>query len=124
MLFMGRYFVRGRSPGGGITTERVFAPDAKAALGKLSARGYTELELLSSAFEAAPVLQEEEKLLADEQGINVLADAYLGAYSSLGYAALGDRESALREIRAAESWLEPHDLDGLLERCRVAARDG
>ena len=59
-----------------------------------------------------------------DAGINVLTDAYLGAHCCLGYAALGDRESALRELRAAESLLEPHGLDALLERCRVAARDG
>jgi len=32
--------------------------------------------------------------------------------------------TTVRELRAAEFLLEPHGLDALLERCRVAARDG
>jgi tetratricopeptide (TPR) repeat protein len=61
--------------------------------------------------------------LADS-GINVLADAHIGAYLCLAYSATGDRESAVREFRAAESWLAPHGLDDLLERCRIATENG
>jgi hypothetical protein len=55
---MGRYFVRGRSPHGRTTTDRVYARDTAAATEQLRARGYSELE--------AGSVPEGEKLPAAE----------------------------------------------------------
>lgn len=46
---MGRYHLRGRSSNGEAGTELILARDSTAAVNEMRSRGFTEIELLSSA---------------------------------------------------------------------------
>jgi tetratricopeptide (TPR) repeat protein len=51
---MGRYFLSGRSPEGRRETHRVGAPSARRAVDELTSRGFSDVSLISSEFQATP----------------------------------------------------------------------
>lgn len=110
-----------RGARGSLETARYHTVAPTLRWAELKIEGMIEFEEGSypSALDKLERARVELRRLPDT-GTTPVADAYIGAYSCLALAAMGQRDQAAERYRRIEPWLAPHPLGDLTARCRTA----